>query len=51
MPSRLLTPSSNLGKIYDTRTGTWKTLWVGTQAQYDLLTPDSNTIYMIEEEA
>lgn len=23
------------------------TIWSGTQAQYDLLTPDSNTIYII----
>jgi hypothetical protein len=24
-------------------------IWVGTQAEYDLLTPDANTLYFIEE--
>ena len=26
------------------------TVWTGTQAQYDQLTPDANTLYFIEEE-
>ena len=24
-------------------------IWTGTQAEYDLLTPDANTLYLIEE--
>lgn len=39
----------NYGKIFDTNSRTWKSLWVGTQAAYDLLSPNANTIYMIEE--
>ena len=26
------------------------TVWTGTQAQYDQLTPDAHTLYFIEEE-
>ena len=25
------------------------TIWTGTQAEYDLLTPDANTLYFIKE--
>lgn len=35
-----------INTVTDQNTGTLK-LWSGSQAQYDALTPDSNTIYFI----
>lgn len=39
----------SIQNIQETNNNTLLKLWSGTQAQYDLLTPDSNTIYYIEE--
>jgi len=46
------TPVANLvcdsaNTVYDQNTGTFKKFWTGTQTQYNLLTPDANTIYFI----
>lgn len=32
---------------YLVRTGTVQTIWAGTQAEYDALTPDPNTLYFV----
>ena len=38
----------NENEIYMTP-NTYNEIWVGTQAEYDLLTPDANTLYFIKE--
>ena len=38
-----------IGKVYDTNGAAYVSVWIGTQAAYDLLTPDANTLYLIEE--
>lgn len=38
--------SSPAAAVTDTRTSTGKFIWTGTEAQYDALTPDANTIYL-----
>ena len=42
--------TSNVGKVYDTNGEAYLNVWVGTQAEYDLIAePSATTLYLIEE--
>ena len=40
----------NIGEVYDTNGAGFKAVWIGTQEEYNVLTPDENTLYFIIED-
>ena len=40
---------ANTGAVFDINGQSYKSVWIGTQAEYDLLTPEADVLYLIKE--